>query len=205
MNPADSARPTDKMIRLYHFFQNHAGREPEDIWIFDPIETSATPPDYLKLVHVLTWPAPDSNSLTRWQTLGMSERMMPGATFFPEIHLAARGVWDKEQRLAMARFLANLAAYPFQFQKTLDWGHVLHQVGTIPGFTGCRHLLLHAAPDDKGVDQITDETGPIRILQAYPLTAEERQILIEQGEDAFRQHLRTMKIDLLCDRTGEPS
>src|SRR5262249_54537875 len=151
------------------------------VWVFDPTELPQ--PNNLRLIHVPAWPAPlrpttcrqaagrrGARDVTLFNTLGMSERRMPGADYFTELHFAVRAPLDKEQRLAVGGFLANLAESPFENRLKLDWWEVINNPGHIPGFSGCKHLLLHPrfAPD--GTDTLEDPDGPVKLLYVVPIT-----------------------------------
>lgn len=195
-----TAKPTAKMIRLYHFFSEQFGREPEDLWVFDPWEIQADPPAYLTLKHVMAWASDDEMEVTTFQTLGMSERLMRGASHFVELHMGIREQLSKEQRLEVARFLANVATYPFQWDLKLEWWEVLARPGKIPFFAGCPHLLLHPRLTPEGFDEVDDEEGTVKLLYLVPITPLERHLLVDHGREEFLEYLEQEEIDLLRDR-----
>jgi hypothetical protein len=199
MDFPDSARPTARMIRLYHFFSNRYGSEPEDLWIFDPAEED-NPPAYLTLKHVMVWPADEDCDVTGFQTLGMSDRRMTGAGYDAELHMAIRAPLEKAGRERLARFLCNVATYPFHYQRKLDWWEVISHPGLIPSFEGCKHLLLHPRLTEAGIDEVEDEDGLIKILYIVPITPIERHLLVEHGKDSFLEYIEKEEIDLLQDR-----
>jgi hypothetical protein len=80
------------------------------MWVFDPAELPQ--PNDCTLVHVGTWPADERCDVTGFNTLGMSERSMPGADYYTELHMAVRGRLGKDRQLGVAGFLANVAQYP---------------------------------------------------------------------------------------------
>src|SRR5262245_16976503 len=129
----DSARPTRKMRRLYRRLSKRFGGEPEDLWVFDPADED-DPPPYLTLKHVMVWPADGDCDVTGFQTLGMSEAKMNGADYFAELHLAVRAPLEKAGRERLARYLANVAAYPFANDLKLDWWELIPNSGRIPTF-----------------------------------------------------------------------
>jgi hypothetical protein len=198
---ADSRRPTPKMIRLYHQLAAGLG-EPEDVWVFDPTELPQ--PNNLRLIHVPAWPATEARDVTHFNTLGMSERRMTGADYVTELHFAVRAPLDKDQRLRVGGFLANLAEYPFENRLKLDWWEVINNPGTIPGFSGCKHLLLHPRLAPEGTDTLDDPDGPVKLLYVVPITPVERQLLITRGRSAFLRHVEDNDIDLVQDRQDKP-
>ncbi|MFO0878445.1 MAG: suppressor of fused domain protein [Gemmataceae bacterium] len=200
MNLPETARPTPKMIRLYQHFRAAFDREPDDCWVFDPHELGSSPPPYLMLKHILVWNADQDCDVTAFQTLGMSERLLPAGGTFAELHFAVRSRLETDQRLDFARFLANVASYPFQWGLRLDWWEIIRDVHPIPGFPGCRHLLLHPRFTPESFDEIDDEEGKIKLLYIVPLTPLERHILTNQGREEFMAFVTRERIDLLADR-----
>jgi hypothetical protein len=140
---------------------------------------------------------------TLFNTLDMSGRRMPGADDFTELRFAVRAPLDKDRRLAVGGFLANLAEYPFENRLKLDWREVINP-GHIPGFPGCKHLLLHPRLAPGGTDTLDDPDGPVMLLYVVPITPAERQLLITRGRSAFLRHVEDNEIDLLQDRQDEP-
>jgi hypothetical protein len=198
---SSDSRPTPKMIRLYHRLVQRWG-EPTDVFVFDA--RALDHPINLQLIHVPTWGADEHCELTTLSTLGMSEQRMQGAEYFAELHLAYRGSLPKEQRLALAGLLANIAEYPFEHRLKLDWWEIIPRAGHIPVFSGCRHLLLHPKFHEQGVDVIEDEDGTVKLLYVVPITPFERHLLAEHSRGAFRNYLREEAVDLLADRHDEP-
>jgi Flp pilus assembly protein TadD len=194
-------RPTEKMKRLYRRFSELCGGEPEDLWTFDPLDFAAPPPPFLGITHVMAWPADANCDVTSFLSLGMSDRRMVGADYFSEIHFAIRAPLDEQQRLEVARRIADLVAYPFQYDRKLDWWELIRDPGRLPGFTGCKHLLLHPRLTEEGFDVVEDSEGVVKILMAIPITPHERQLILEHGRDALLDYLASNKIDVLSDRT----
>jgi hypothetical protein len=203
MDIPESARPTPKMIRLYHLFSHRYGEEPEDLWVYDPAEKDDPPPS-LTLTNVMVWPADGDCDVTGFQTLGMSEMRMPGAGYFAELHMAIRAPLEKAGRERVARYLSNVAAYPFANGLTLDWWELIPNAGRLPGFEGCKHLLLHPRLVEGGLDEVDDEDGPVRILYVVPITPFERHLLAVHGKDSFLDYVEEEGVDLLSDRFDPP-
>lgn len=204
--PDNPARPTPRMVRLYHRFVELVGAgEPPDLWVYEPhLWRNPTDRPAPTLKHVMVWPADDETDVCTFQTLGMSDRLMPGADYAAELHMGVREYLRKPDRERVARFLANVAEYPFDHGRTLDWWHVVSQPGDIPHFPGCRHLLVHPKFADEGFDEVDDEGGPVRVLYVVPITPHERHLLIDHGKDAFLDYAADHEIDLFRDRT-DPS
>src|SRR5207237_1195801 len=100
-----------------------------------PPGAEAVPDRLLRLREV--WPADDELDITTFNTLGMSERPIPGADYAAEAHMGVRAYLRKPARERLARFLANVAEYPFQHGLTLDWWHVIADPGPVPQFPNC--------------------------------------------------------------------
>ena len=199
MPPSRSGKPTPKMIRLYHQLTVHLFGEPEDLWVYDPANL-ANPSPLLRLTHVAAWPADRKCDVTGFNTLGMSRRKMKGADYYTELHMAIRRRLTKPQRERVARFLANVAQYPFDHNRCLDWWHVLNNPGEVPFFPHCPHLLFHPRLTPQGHDQIDDPQGLVKLLFVVPITPLEHHLLTAHGPASFREHVTENRIDLLRDR-----
>jgi hypothetical protein len=196
-------RPTPKMIRLYHELSRRLGGEPKDLWVYDPAALPQPHSEKLRLHNVMVWPADRRCDVTSFNTLGMSDRRMKGADYFAELHLGVRARLKKKDREAVARFLVNVAEYPFHNDLKLDWWEVVSRPGTIPFFPGCRHLLLHPSLAVKGFDRIDDPDGPVKLLYVVPITPMERHLMVDHGREAFIRHAKTEGLDLCKDRRDE--
>jgi Flp pilus assembly protein TadD len=193
-------RPSPKMQRLYRRFSELCGSEPEDLWVFDPLDFDRPPPPYLGITHVMAWPADAGCDVTSFLSLGMSDRRMLGADYFSEIHFAIRSPLTKEQRLEVARRIADLCAYPFQHNRKLDWWELIRDPGKLPGFEGCKHLLLHPRLTAEGINEVEDPDGVVKILMAIPITPLERHLILEHGRQALIDHWVENGTDVLSDR-----
>src|SRR5262249_52940889 len=100
--------------------------------------------------------------------------------------------------------VADICAYPFQFDRKLDWWEVIRDPGRLPGFEGCKHLLLHPRLTPEGFDQIEDVDGVVKVLYLVPITPLERHLLLAHGRRAFQKHLADNEIDILKDRFDPP-
>jgi len=134
----------------------------------------------------------------------MSDRRMAGADYFCDVHFAVRARLDKDERLAVARRVADVCAYPFQHGLRLDWWEVIRDPGRLPGFPGCEHLLLHPRLAPEGFDEIDDPDGVVKVLYLVPITPGERRLLLDEGRDALVAYLEANAIDVLRDRDDSP-
>ncbi len=176
--------------------------EPTDLFIFDEKESGGRPP--LRLVHVPVWAADEECGVTGLNTLGMSDLPMPGTGGFVELHLGFRGDLTADQRLGLARRLADLAQYPFEHGLSLDWWQIVRVEGSLPAFTGCRHLLLHPKLAEGGIEHLEDEDGPVKLIYVVPITPYERHLLTCHGRSDFLRHIDVNDVDLLADRRDPP-
>jgi tetratricopeptide (TPR) repeat protein len=199
-----SPRPSAKMKRLYHRFSELCGGEPEDLWVFDPLDFVEAPPPFLGLTHVMAWPADKDCDVTSFLSLGMSERRMIGADYFCEVQFAIRAPLTKQQRLEVARRVADTCAYPFQYDRKLDWWEVIRNPGRLPGFEGCQHILLHPRLNPEGFDLVEDPEGIVKVLYLVPITPLERHLIVEHGRQALQEYLAANDIDILKDRFDPP-
>ncbi len=103
----------------------------------------------------------------------------------------------------MARRVADLCAYPFQHERKLDWWEVLSNPGRLPGFNGCKHLLLHPRLSPEGFDLVEDSEGIVKVLYVLPITPRERQLLLEHGREALVDYFVENDIDVLSDRVDQ--
>jgi hypothetical protein len=194
------------MVRLYHALSELLGGEPADLWVYEPGASDPVPGSTHRpgLKHVMVWPADDEVDVCTFNTLGMSEEPIPGADYRAELHMGVRRFLREPQRERLARFLANVAEYPFHHTRTLDWWHVIANPGEIPQFPGCKHLLLHPKFTDEGFDTIEDQDGPVKLFYVVPVTPLERHLLVDHGRDSFLEYAESEGLDLLADRTDPP-
>jgi hypothetical protein len=203
MSPPRPDRPTPpspRAIRLYRHLSKRYGEEPKDLWVFDPAEYD-DPPPHLTLKQVMVWPVDAGCDVTGFHTLGMSDRLMPGADYAAELHLGVRAWLRKAERERLSRWLVNVAEYPFHYGRTLDWWHVLSNPGPIPHFPNCPHLILHPRLTAEGFDTIEDRDGLIKVFYVVPITPLERHLAVDLGGTTLPDYWAENGIDVLSDRT----
>ena len=200
----DPSRPSPKMVRLYHHFSQLLGGEPADLWVYEPRAgqpiPDQPPTNRPTLKNVMVWPADDRTSVTTFQTLGVSDRKIPGTDYSAELHMGIRAFLPKPERERVSRFLANVAEYAYDHRRTLDWWHVIGNPGEIPHFPGCKHLMLHPRFTEEGFDTVPDADGAVKVFFVVPITPLERHLLVDHGRDSFIDHLVEKEIDLFSDR-----
>ena len=197
-----SARATRRMKRLYHYLVEHRWGEPTDLIIFD--SERAAIPGALKQVHVGIWHPDDECDVTSFITLGMSELKMPRANYRAELTLGVRGSLSAKNREQIPIFLANVAEYPFMYKRKLDWWECLADPGAIPGFPGCRKLLLAPMFGDETFDHFPEPDEDVRVLSCIPVTPKEGHILKEHGRCAFLDYWEESGVDLFAPRSDDP-
>ena len=104
----------------------------------------------------------------------------------------------------MARRIADVCAYPFEFDRKLDWWEVIRFPGPLPGFRGCKHLLLHPRLNSEGFDLVDDTEGVVKVIYLVPITPLERQLFLDHGREALIDHFVRNEIDVLSDRFDPP-
>jgi hypothetical protein len=126
----------------------------------------------------LIWNANDECDITTFATIGMASLPLPKANHRVELHFAVRKSLEQSQISDVSCFLANLAMYPFQIGEPIDWWHTLSHPGEIPLFSTAKCLLLHPRFVKEGWDSIATDEGDVHILNAVPITKEEKDLRI---------------------------
>ncbi|MES2697682.1 MAG: suppressor of fused domain protein [Verrucomicrobiota bacterium] len=157
---------------VYHAHVDHFG-EPADSWKFDDGKRSDVFPDR---IDVMFWPTDADCGISTFATVGMSDRPMVGANYRVELHFSLRLSLQRAAAAPVARFLANLAMYPFQIGAALDWWHTISQPGPIPFFREASCVLLHPHFVPNGWDAISTKSGDVRILNVVPITPAEKAL-----------------------------
>ncbi|WP_327392091.1 suppressor of fused domain protein [Streptomyces sp. NBC_01186] len=148
---------------------------------------------------VMVHRAQEHTATTAFATIGMAAHPMPapggpavdGPASVPtpeeraELRLFRRGPLPPADEGRLATRLANLAAYPWTRGHPLGWGELVGFDDELPAFPGCRTLFL-AGPWLTG-QPATVETGvgPVRVLNAVPVSDEERQRARETRPETF--------------------
>jgi hypothetical protein len=153
------------------------------------------------VIDIMIWRPDDVVDIGTFSTIGMSERPMSGVDYRVELHFAIR--WKSftaEDENQIARFLANLATYPFHYKTHLNWWHSLSDPGSIPLFSKGMSVLFHPRFVEDGWDTITHKGQSVKILSVVPITAEERILKSESGIDGLCDHWAELNMDLLKPR-----
>lgn len=187
--------PTGQMVRLYQQLASRKG-EAAEILVFD--ETMASEATPLSFFHVAVWVPTLKTCVTTFHTLGMSEQFMPGADYLVELCWQVRGRLKRKHQASCARFLADVAVYPFLNGLKLDWWEHLIDAGEIPLFPDCQSLLIDT--DLSGEAQPLIATENLKVLYLYPLTPLELHLVSEHNRDDFLAHIEETKIDLYANR-----
>jgi len=152
------------------------------------------------VIDVMLWRANDSCDITTFATIGMSERPLTGAKHRAEIHFSIRATLSETDEHKVALFLANLATYPFHYGTHLDWWHSVRDPGTIPLFSEGMSVLFHPRFVDDGWDTIVHEGQTVKLLNAIPITQEERQLKNDSGLNALFEVWEKLNLDLFAIR-----
>jgi hypothetical protein len=191
------------MKRLYHYLVGRWG-EPSDLIVFDGAR--ATRPGTLEVVHIAVWMPGEDCDVATFFSLGMSEAVMAGGNYRAELTLGRRGHLTPDLKGSLARFIANLAEYPFMYNLTLGWWERLADPGPIPGFPGCSQLLL--APDLGTGDELRFDRFPlpdedVQVLRAIPITPHENHLLKDYGRTAFLDYWEESGVDIWGPRGSQ--
>jgi hypothetical protein len=120
---------------------------------------------------VMVWNPSEDVEMTTFSTIGMSALEMSGAAHRAELHFAIRLVLTSTQVHDVARFLANLACYPFLQSTHFDWWHKVRNPGRIPLFPGAAALLLYPKFVENGWEEVACEEGKVKLLNVVPISA----------------------------------
>ncbi|MDX1692477.1 MAG: suppressor of fused domain protein [Ketobacteraceae bacterium] len=194
-NPA--TLPSERMKALFEHFADQWG-EPEHLIWFDPEDTNV--PGSLEKLHVGVWPAADDCEVNAFVTFGMSDLKMPGDVPYAELQFAVRGQLTTEELHEGARFLANLAEFPFHNRTGLDWWRRISQAGEVPFFPQSSGILFRPPFSEDDCAEFTRGDDVIRFLFVVPMTPEENALLEEQGIDAYEEYMINNQLDPLGHR-----
>jgi len=160
------------LTEVYQAHVEHFG-EPDESWVFDDGKERGAYPDR---VEVMLWRPTFDCDIATFATIGMADRPMIGATHRAELHFALRASLERHDELTVARFLANLAMYPFQIGSFLDWWHTISEPGAIPFYSRARCILLHPEFVRDGWSRIETTECEVRILNVVPITEAEKAL-----------------------------
>jgi hypothetical protein len=177
--------------------------EPADVFEFDASKVKPGHRPQLEKLQILEWHPDENSSAARFATVGMSSRPMLGVNYRTELCYRKRGGVSPEDLPQVVRFLANLAIHPFVHQTCFDWGHALKLQTHPPGFPGCEGLLFHSALPGDAADVLPTASGPVRILNLIPLTAEEILLQRTKGTPALVAHFDRHRVDFLSPRSSD--
>lgn len=184
------------MKALYHYFANKWG-EPEQLIWFDP--DIANRQCALKKIHIGYWPSEEECDVNSFVSFGMSEIEMgeDGSGIRAELQFAIRGKLTHEEIHEVAKFLANVAEYPFANNLALDWWHSLRDSGKVPCFPEVSKILFRPAFTDTACSETVYQEETIKFLFVVPLTEEEDHVVTMHGANAYQDYMDRNGFDLL--------
>jgi hypothetical protein len=185
------------MKRLYAQWVNRLG-DSTDLIEFD--RRTDMKRRLLPTVHVAVWAADDDEDVTAFATLGMSELTMRSG-LRSELTLGCRARLDARGRRELAAFVANVAQYPFHWDRSVDVWERLANPGVIPTFPGCTQLLFAPAFSEDPFDTFAAPDDDVRLLYAIPITPHENHLLAEHGREPFLSYVDEHEIDLFAPRS----
>lgn len=186
------------MKRLHHYLVQHRWGEPADLVVFDG--SQAATPCALEAVHVGIWDPDKHCDVTTFATLGMSERVVPGADYRVELSLGCRAPLSAAERRQLAAFLANITEYPFMYGRKLDWWERLANPGAIPNFADCTQVLLAPMFGEDDFRTFPEPDTDVKMLSVVPITPHENHILAEHGRRAFLDYWEESGVDIFSPR-----
>jgi|GEM_PF-1922607 hypothetical protein len=172
--------------------------EADQSFIFDARTARVAPPPHGHL-EVLIWRPTDELEMTTLLTIGMSARPVPDVQHRLELLFSVGRALTAEEERACARFLANMAGYPWDHRRALDFWHRLAAPGPIPCFPHCQKILFHPRLVAEGWDTVEHEGVEVRLLHPIPVTTEE-SALAADSVTALLRYFHRENIDLFLDR-----
>lgn len=165
----------------------------DDVFVFE------NGPGPIGHIDVLVYRPTGRVAVTTFATVGMAEGELPGRGGRAELRFSWTGPLAPEREEALARLLANFAAYPWLTDQHLDWGHLMTLEEDFPGFPGARTVLFAGPlfPDAQDVLEAEDVT--VRILNVVPLTDPETTRARTMRSGFFLAEL-TDEVDLFAPR-----
>lgn len=182
---------------MCHVYQEHIDHfgEPDDGIVFDHRTAAKPTPEYMpSRLEIVVWHPTRDLDITTFSTIGMSEKPMAGADYRTELHFAIRSKLTHDEMHQCARWLANVATYPFHYATNIDWWHKLRDPGAIPLFPGAHSLLFYPRFVDEGWDLIHyDNDTHVKLLNVIPISA-----------DAYKIQAREQLAAYVWDDLGDP-
>ena len=198
--PSKHTAPSELVRAVYFEHVDHFG-EPDRSIRFGDGTIRDGEEHFPPVIDVMIWRPDDDVDIGTFATIGMSERPMSGADHRVELHFAIRRKsFTEEEENRIARFLANMATYPFHYKTHLNWWHSLRDPGSIPLFSEGMSVLFHPRFVEDGWDTIIHNDQTVKILNVVPVTAEERSLKTESGMDVLLDHWAEISIDLFEPR-----
>lgn len=185
-----------------HVYREHIARygEPDLALMYDKTTAPAGRALPLEQVLVMCWRPDEDVGITTFATVGMSSRLVPGTPVRLELHFSIEGHVEERVERAATRFLANMANYPWDHQRALDWWHTLVNPGPIPGFPHCSSILFHPRFTPDGWDHLHFEDKVVHILNAVPITERERSLVASSRQDLL-DYWSDSDVWIFSDRT----
>jgi hypothetical protein len=147
------------------------------------------------IIDILIWLPDKDVDITTFATIGMSDKPMSEVDYRAELHFAIRANLEEKEIAEVSAFLANIAVHPFLHRTYLDWYHIINPE-EIPQFKDTTSILFFSAFVDGGWETIQADKQTVKILNLIPITAQEKEIVKNQGVNALLTHLETEKIDM---------
>lgn len=145
---------------------------------------------------VFYWQNLGENPKTHFATLGMSSQPMEDGQV-AELRLSVRGMFEGDDVLAFSRFLANFTMYPFLHDFAVDWWNIIIDVGQVPVYPDSSALFVHPEPSETGNGDIAMGDQTIKLFNVIPLTADESEMVQEEGVVKLLDYLEQNDIDML--------
>ncbi|MDB5386826.1 MAG: hypothetical protein JWM11_2472 [Planctomycetaceae bacterium] len=189
----NSTGPSQLVRHVYRENIKYFG-EPDDSFVFDNESGSSPVPNGVPgRIDVFVWHAAADLGMTTFSTIGMCDKSMTGADHRAELHFAVRERLAPDEVQKCARFLANLAVYPFLCETNLDWWHKIEDPGKIPLFSNAKCLLFYPRFVESGWDLIEVEDATVKLLNVIPISA-----------DAYKLKSRDELMDYVWNDLADP-
>lgn len=181
----------------------HQWGEADDIITFDGSKTSR--PSAFASMDIAIWRAERDADVSILNTMGMSEKRMPGANYLAELNLGCRQVLSQSDERQLATLLANITEYAFANNLKLDWWERLAHPLVIPVFSNCTKILFAPSFAEPEFSWLETQEEPVKLLYVVPITERENHILAAHGVESFREYLHEEAVDLFSPRSDVPS